>query len=278
MDGGSRPGRITCLGMQHINVVAPDFDATVAHFRNVFGAQFVLDLPSPHWRAGLIYLGGVLLELFVPDDFFLNSRYGAHYLGVEYEVRELDSVRRCLCEHDIRLVRDIGVAFHTDPADTHGVAFEFYAGNFHRDGMVEWLEPLRSAEYWRDEHPMGLIGLKRYSVASAHHDAALEFYRNTFDVSVSYTEERPHIGADVTGLALADTTIEVMSPCGPGVIEEHLRRRGEGIRSMTLAVADIGTASEHLARQGIAVGDGDDPDSVAIAPEHNRGLLVELAE
>jgi len=271
------PDRITCVEMQHLNIVAPDFEATVSHFRDVFGAQFVLDLPNTNWHAGLLYLGGVLIELFAPNDFFLNSRYGAHYIGVEYEVFDLDSVRRNLGERDIRLVRDIGVAIHTDPADTHGVAFEFFAGNFHRDGVVEWQEPLRSAVYWREEHPLGLTGLKRYSVAAARHDAAVEFYRDTFDVAVVCEQERPHIGALVTALQLADTVVELMSPLGPGVIEEHLRRHGEGIRSIVLAVADTDAASEYLAWRGIAVGPGDHPDSVAVAPEHNRGLLMELA-
>ncbi|WP_139272811.1 VOC family protein [Mycobacterium paraffinicum] len=271
------PDRITCVEMQHLNIVAPDFEATVSHFRDLFGAQFVLDLPNTNWHAGLLYLGGVLIELFAPNDFFLNSRYGAHYIGVEYEVGELDSVRRNLTERDIGLVRDIGVAIHTDPADTHGVAFEFYAGNFHRDGVVEWLEPLRSAEYWREEHPMGLAGLKRYSVATARHAAAVDFYRDTFDVCAVYDEERPHIGARVTGLQLADTVVELISPLGPGVIEDHLCRHGEGIRSIVLAVADIAKACGHLARRGVVVGPGDHPDSVALAPEHNRGLLMELA-
>ncbi len=269
--------RIKCVEMQHMNIVAPDFEATVSHFKEIFGAQFVLDLPSSHWHAGLLYIGGVLIELFAPNDFFLNSRHGAHYLGVEYQVTELDSVRRSLGERGIGLARDIGVAIHTDPADTHGVAFEFYAGNFHRDGMIQWLEPLRPAEYWRKEHPMTLTGLERYSVAAAHHDAAVDFYDRTFDIAVVYHEERPHIGAEVTGLQLADTLVELMSPLGPGVIDEHLRQHGEGIRSITFAVADIATARGYLASLGIDVGPGDHRDSVALSPKDNRGLLMELA-
>jgi hypothetical protein len=36
---------IDCLGMNHINAVVSDFDASVAHFRELYGAEFLADLP-----------------------------------------------------------------------------------------------------------------------------------------------------------------------------------------------------------------------------------------
>ena len=112
--------------VNHMNVVAEDFEAGVAQIRRLFGSEVLKDLPGSHWHACLVEVGRVIFEIFAPADFFLNSRHGPHYLGLEYQA-DMGEVRQALAEHGIRIARDIGSALHTHPADCHGIAFEFWS-------------------------------------------------------------------------------------------------------------------------------------------------------
>jgi hypothetical protein len=124
------PRSVQPTRVNHINMVLEDFDASIAHFRKLYGADFLADHPQKEWHAGLFEMGRVIFEPFVPPAWLLNSRYGPHWLGIEYQA-DMDQVRGAIADHGIRIVRDIGLAIHTHPADTLGVAFEFYEGGFH---------------------------------------------------------------------------------------------------------------------------------------------------
>jgi hypothetical protein len=54
------PKTLDCLHMNHINAMVEDFEKSVDHLRDLFGAQFNLDLPGAHWHACLITIGGVM--------------------------------------------------------------------------------------------------------------------------------------------------------------------------------------------------------------------------
>jgi hypothetical protein len=51
--------------VNHMNVVLEDFDASVAHWQELYGAEFALDIPQREWRACLMGMGGALFEFFV---------------------------------------------------------------------------------------------------------------------------------------------------------------------------------------------------------------------
>jgi hypothetical protein len=123
------PARIDCVRLNHLNVVLKDFAASVGHLTQYYGAEFLLDIPQSEWHAGLITFGDVIFEIFCPHGFLLNARYGPHYIGLEYQA-DMTVVREVLARNNIGIVRDIGLALHTDPVDCHGIAFEFYDGSF----------------------------------------------------------------------------------------------------------------------------------------------------
>ena len=83
--------RISPVRLNHMNIVVEDFDASVQGYRNLYDAEFVVDLPSPEFHACLLAFGGGILELFVPNAYLLNARYGPFHLGVEYQA----TWRRC---------------------------------------------------------------------------------------------------------------------------------------------------------------------------------------
>src|SRR5205085_2592949 len=130
------------------------------------------------FHASLLEIGQVIFELFVPHDFLICARYGPHYLGLEWQA-DMDDVRAAVADHGLGIVRDIGLALHTDPADCFGVSHEFYSGYFH-DNDWELLGggKIKSANWWRDNHPLGLTGLIGYTHAVEDIAAASAFLQS----------------------------------------------------------------------------------------------------
>jgi hypothetical protein len=268
---------ITCLHMNHINAVVEGFDESYVHFRDLYGAQFIAYLPQ--FDSCLVTMGTVIFELFTPTDYLVNARFGPYYVGLEYQVPDTAEARTTIRARGIRLLGDIGVAFHTHPADTFGIGIEIYHRNFHDEGPPRgYLEPIKPLEYWRDEHPLGLTGLKRYSVVVSNLEAATNFFQGFMNATIRYESPRPTIGAHAVGLGLADTVAELLTPTGDGIIERYLARYGDGIRSTVFSVRDLEQARSYFAGRGVTLQAGDAPDTLAIRPEDNRGLLFEFSE
>jgi hypothetical protein len=267
------------LHMNHINAVVDGFDDSVAHFRDLYGAQLISDMPRAEWHACLITIGTVIFELFAPHDDLLHARFGPHYIGIEYQVPDTTEARKAADARGMRIIRDLGVAFHTHPADGFGIALEFYDHSFHDEvPPTPFLEPIRPIDYWRDEHPLGCTGLKRYSVAVSDLDGATKFFQTFTNADVLYEAPRPAVGARAVGLALGDTVAELLTPIEAGPIERFLARYGDGIRSTVLSVRDLEQARSYLTSRGFTLQAGDAPDTLAMAPADNCGLLFEFSE
>ena len=93
-----------------------------------------------------------------------------------------------------------------------------------------------------------------------------------------YEEPRPAVSGRAVGLELGDTVAELISPLGVGVIERYLARYGDGIRSTVFAVDDLDRAQQFFVERGIVLYPGDAPDSFAVAPKDNLGLLFEFSQ
>jgi hypothetical protein len=263
--------------VNHMNAVLHDFDASVSHFTEFYGAEFMVDMPQKEFHAGLIEMGQVIFELFVPWDFLVSARLGPHYVGLEWQA-DMEQVRAALAEHEVGTVRDIGLALHTDPADCFGVAHEFYAGEFHTRDWPLLGGKIQLPEYWRDQHPLGLTGLKGYTHAVAELDAASGFLQRFLGAEPVFEEARPAIGAQARGLRVADVTIEVLAPTGAGWLAQQLARQGEGILSTVFGVRDLAEARHYLTRHGMPTGEGTAPGYLAVPAEANRGIMFEFSQ
>jgi catechol 2,3-dioxygenase-like lactoylglutathione lyase family enzyme len=273
------PRTFECLHMNHINAMVEDFDKSVEHFRELYGAQFNLDLPGEHWHACLITIGGVMFEIFAPTEYLLHARLGPHYVGVEYQVPDVDEARTEALARGMRVIRELDVAIHVHPAEAFGVAWEFFGRSFHDAPYpVPYVDPPKPSDHWRDEHPLGIAGLKRYSVAVFDLESATEFLRDFLGATLTYEEPRPAAGARAVGFALANTVVELISPTGAGSVDRYLARYGDGIRSTVFSVRDLEQARRWFAEHGATLQPGDAPGSVAVAPEDNVGLLFEFSE
>jgi catechol 2,3-dioxygenase-like lactoylglutathione lyase family enzyme len=266
--------------MNHINAVVDGYDDSVARFADLYGAQVIMDMPRDEWHACLIVVGGAtIFELFAPHDELLHARIGPHYIGVEYQVTDVQAAREAIAAHGGRILRELDVAFHAHPAACLGVAWEFYGQSFHSvPPPVEFLEPIRPVTYWADDHPLGCVGLKRFSLAVEDLPTARSFLEGVVNGTVVYETDRPAIGATAVGVQLADTVVELLVPTSDGVIGRHVARWGDGIRSTVLRVKDLEVARRYFAGKGIDLVPGDAPDCLAIRPEDNCGLLFEFSE
>ena len=220
-----------------------------------------------------------MFEVFAPSQYLLHARFGPHYVGIEYQVPDADEARAEVLARGMRVIRELpGVAIHVHPAEAFGVAWEFFGRSFHDDPPpVQYVAPLKPAEYWR-EHPLGYTGLKRYSVAVSDLEAAARFFADFLGATRIYEEARPAVAARSAGFTLADTVVELISPIGPGPITpRYLVRYGDGIRSTVFAVHDLDQVRPYFAERGVLVDPGDAPDTLAIRPESNLGLLFEFS-
>jgi hypothetical protein len=268
---------IRALRVEHLNIVHEDYDATVDHYGKLFGGIVVFDRLQPTWHACLMDVGGVLFEIFVPNEFFLHTRYGPHYLGVEYHVADIALVRETLAARSIRIARDLDVAVHSHPADCHGVSLEFFDDSFHTN--EELLDrPMPPAAYWRDEHPLGFTGLSRYTVAVADLPSALADFQAVLDHEVLSEQRRDALAAKGVSLLVGGAVLELVAPDGDGPLREHLRAHGEGIRSTVFGVRDLDRARAHFVERGIEVVTGTAPGTFAIPAEQNRGVIFEFAQ
>lgn len=274
--GDDRGGGLLCpVRVSHINILVEDFDAAVDHFRRVFDAEFILDLPGEQFHAGLVAFGGVIFELFSPAVYLLNARYGHHYIGLEYQA-DAERVREVMKARNIRIVRDVDIAVHTHPTDTCGVAFEFYKGSFHDQEWPMIGGYMKSASFWRDEHPLGIEGLYGYSIAVADIEPARRFLREVMGAKEMAEGRDAALNARVIKAIVADTVVELMTPEGAGGLQDHLNRFGDGMRSTILGIADPAAAKRHLSDAGLRIVPGSDPDRFAVAEEDNLGILFEF--
>lgn len=265
-----RPRRVS-----HPNVIMEDYEASLAHLTKVYGARFLLDLPKPEWHACLVEIGGMIFEIFAPPNFLLHTRHGPQYLGIEYEA-DMTEVRQSVADHGVRIVRELQVAIHSNPADCFGVDFEFYEGSFFVNTPPVLQAPVGPMSYWTDEQPLGLTGLKAYTLAVSDIAKATAFIKSFVSGEQLYDEARPAIGARAVGLQVADSVLELITPTGPGATLTELQRIGEGIHSMIFGVRDLDKTRRELESHGVELVSGTKPGRLATTPETNRGIVFEF--
>jgi Glyoxalase-like domain len=175
----------------HINAIVDGYEATIEHFRDRVG--FTLDRRIPDSGDGtdacLMTLGGVMFEFFAPKERGergqgrLLARYGDHYVGIEYHVPDVTGAREFARESGIRIINDLGAAFFTYPGSSFGIAFEIYDGDF-----KQLAQPAR---YRETQHPLGLTGLARLSVAVESVEAAVTRLHELAEVAEIGPVSRP---------------------------------------------------------------------------------------
>ena len=278
--------------LTHINAIVDGYESALDHFTAVYDGVFNFHaVDTPDTRACLLTVGGVIFELFAPTDpnaqrgqGRLLARYGEHYIGAEFQVPDVAVARRKCERLGLRIINDLGNVLFTHPSDCHGISWELWDQDWHEqlspenvDESSGW-QPIPPQTYWRDEHPLGLTGLVRISVAVENLSAAIDRFTEVVGAELAYEVDRLRPSATTAGLKVGDTIIELMAPTGRGGIRDYLDRYGERIRSTVFGVTDLRCAERFLSERRIALSEGDAPDTLAIAPEQNHGLRFEISE
>lgn len=271
------PRSVRCRRFSHTNLVIENLEQSVRHLEENFGGHFMMDLPGADWHACLIQVGGLIVELFEPKNFMLHGRIGPHHLGIEFEA-DLGEARAAAADHGIRIMRDIGLAIHTDPLTSLGADYEFYDGTFYGDSPTH----LRGshalpAAHWA-AHPIGYTESFGYTHAVADLEAAGAFVQSFLGGELLYEADRPAMGARAAGFRIANGLCELIAPVADGALRREMLITGRGMRSTLHGVADAGRARAWLEGRGLRLVEGSAPGRFAVDPRDNLGIRYEFAE
>jgi catechol 2,3-dioxygenase-like lactoylglutathione lyase family enzyme len=299
--------RVEFQHFNHMNQIVPEYRDAIDHYTTNFGAQFLYTVASnPHARACLMNFGGAVFEYVAPqrapyrppadrtsfEGTFWYSRgpaafvvdypnLGGHFAGLEYNVKDRDGAFETMAAKGLRLIDEREWSYFLTYADQcHGISLEIYDLDWYSGQAMDWyVEPMKDAAYWRDEHPLGITSF-RYSVAVKDLDAAVEFYADLCGAKERYVEDRPSAGAKAVGLEMdaAGMIVDFLTPTGDGPVNAFLERYDDRIRAMVFEVADIEAVRRYFRTKGIALISGDSPGALAVDPRQNLGCLYEFVE
>ena len=134
--------------------------------------------------------------------------------------------------------------------------------------------------------PTGLLTeIDHVAIAVADLESAIEYYRDTFGVSVTHRERIDHDGVEEALIAVADSYIQLVCPTRPdSPVAKFLERKGEGLHHVGYRVADCGEALRAVRDAGGTLIDeeprpGSRGTTVAfVHPKGALGTLIELVQ
>jgi len=116
-------------------------------------------------------------------------------------------------------------------------------------------------------------------------DAAIDFYRSAFGVTLSHRETVEEQGVEEAMFRVGESWIQLLRPLGPDTpVGKYIEKRGEGVHHVGYGVSDLKGVLEHLKAEGLQLIDAEPrPGSrgTMVAFVHPRsvgGVLVELVQ
>jgi catechol 2,3-dioxygenase-like lactoylglutathione lyase family enzyme len=276
--------QLEILKLNHINQIVEDYDTAVSHLQDLFGGQYLRDIGANPVTAGcLIDVGGEIIEVLAPKimdkaEGKLLSRYGPHYQGIEIMVASVSESLEVIKLRGVETLLERGTDFYTRPSATQGVCLQVYDRDWHADPPpAPYVNPMRTAKWWEEEHPIGYTGLHHLSFACTDLEEAASFWCELTGGTVTYRAERPAIAATAVGLDIG-IPVELVAASGPGLIEEYIVRYGPRVWATTFAVRDLRATAGYFASRGIDLVSGDSPDSVMVPPQRNLQVVYQFME
>jgi catechol 2,3-dioxygenase-like lactoylglutathione lyase family enzyme len=151
----------------------------------------------------------------------------------------------------------------THPKDTFG-PLEF--ARLNRETTIDpRVQRHWSASYWSEQHPLGIAGALRITMATRNPAAAARFYRAVLGA----TEAAPLPGHGNTALQVgSDTIVDLVDATDPA-----LGDFGEGVFGMGFQVRDLDRAETFLRNTGLAV-ERRGGHTLVLAPAQALGTTV----
>ena len=267
----SNPVGVSRLG--HVNIVVPDHNAAVCHWRRLFDAEFFLSMYVPEVTAvnTLGVIGDTCIELFAPwtNESMLGRtlvRRGPGLFAIEFTVGSYDRAEQAVREYGLRITQaDPQRYFWVHPADLGGVSVEFSPALFTGDPRDE---PGWPAGRWA-KGPLGIAGLRSLSL-NVTEPAATVAQRFMELFGARTVADGSYGGRDFVEVQVAGDTFRLLSPSGEG------NTRG-GVASIDFLVADLADVHRWARATGVpvvATGDG----RLALPEQLNLGTRVEFVQ
>jgi hypothetical protein len=151
-----------------------------------------------------------------------------------------------------------------------GIAFEIYDDDF-----KQLAQPARYREI---QHPLGLTGLARLSMAVESVEAAATRLHELAEFPRSAWFQGPGASARGVQMQVRTAVWELLEPTGDGPLADYLGRYGQRIRSTAFKAGNLTAVEQHLTAQGFDLIPGDADGVLAIKRPKNKNLLLEFTE
>jgi len=290
----------------HMNQLVENYEAAVAHFSDVLEGQFLWETPAnPFTHACLVNFGGAIIELVekrrpmgqkpanvtpAADDpgsfwycvgttgFIMDwDRLGPHFAGCEFMVPDLPAAIDAARKQGLRVFDQSEWDFFlTISEQCQGISLELTTWDWYADPTWPFYAgELKRQDYWGSEHPLGITGY-RFSVALSDNRSSAEAMERICRGKLVYQEDRPGISATAVGIEMGNVVVDFLAPSGAGPVQSFIDRYGERIRAMIFTVKDMDAVRSFFAAKNIPLIGGDRPNSVAIVPDQNLGVLYQF--
>jgi catechol 2,3-dioxygenase-like lactoylglutathione lyase family enzyme len=278
------PAPLQIIRVNHLNHLTTDWDATLAHYEDLLGGRYLMQIGGNPFTDGfLIDVGGEIIEVLLPK--ILDkaegrqlTKLGPHYSSIELHVPDLAEAREAVTSRGIRLLLESHSDFLTVGSDTEGVILQCYDGDWHCDPPpAHFTGAKRAPEWWRDVHPIGYTGLRQVSFATDDLERSRGFWLELCAGQELYREARPAANAEAIGIDIG-IPVELISPVGEGTVSRFVDHFGAKIRAITYGVADLGRTESYFASKGVTLAPGDIAESLMLTAEDNRGAIIQFVE
>jgi methylmalonyl-CoA/ethylmalonyl-CoA epimerase len=116
-------------------------------------------------------------------------------------------------------------------------------------------------------------------------EAAIELYRDSFQMELAHRETVESQGVEAVLLDVGDGHVELLRPLGPDTpVGKFMAKNGEGLHHVAYAVGDIDATLEKLAAAGLQLIDSKprvgirDSRVAFLHPRSTGGVLTEIVE
>lgn len=116
-------------------------------------------------------------------------------------------------------------------------------------------------------------------------DAALELYRDGFEMELAHRETVESQGVEAVLLDVGEGHVELLAPLGPETpVGKFMAKNGAGLHHVAYAVADIDAALKKIAAAGLRLIDNEprvgirDSRVAFLHPRSTGGVLTEIVE
>lgn len=116
-------------------------------------------------------------------------------------------------------------------------------------------------------------------------DAAIELYRDSFQMELAHRETVESQGVEAVLLDVGEGHVELLAPLGPDTpVGKFLAKNGTGLHHVAYAVDDIDAALEKIAAAGLQLIDSEprvgirDSRVAFLHPRSTGGVLTEIVE